>query len=283
MRIKLDNMCISLNTGDPKIRKVWDKAFGGCISTDRPLLHINAEFRDFAEPSHKNVIVRTRGHELGLENGRKYILYKNNSAIAWFDAEFKNVDVYIRDSKGTAFIGHIVLYMILLGLLNQRKIACLHSSGVRIRKRGFLFVGPSGSGKTTIARLAAKYADAKVIHDDHIKIQKNGRGIEMHHNRIIQQRRRRPEFRQDELGGKSKVDAVFFLDRGERNLAVPLKSIPAIFKLIRFSTLTLITNREVGNLFDLYKDVVREIPCYNLKFVPDRSVWDYIQKEVRLR
>ncbi|MBN1930035.1 MAG: hypothetical protein JW786_00310 [Desulfobacterales bacterium] len=154
----------------------------------------------------------------------------------------------------------------------------LHACAVDVGDQGYVFTGPSGSGKSTIGLLADNY---NVLNDEMVIIGK--RNV-----RYPYQVRSTPfngEFK-TKVNGSVPLKAIFCIRHGRSNFLRPLK--PAEF--VRFVLrevvvpLPLHTEYSAEHLFkmtDFCAQLVSEVPCYELSFVPDEGIWKFIELNVK--
>ncbi len=155
-----------------------------------------------------------------------------------------------------------------MSLLSQGYGVLVHACGIDDNGKGLLFPGSSMNGKSTMAHLWKD--DAEVLNDERIILrQKEGRiwiyGTPWH-----------GEY--EEISSKGVVlDKIFFLHHGEINK-------------ITLKTGSIATSMILGHCFlpywepdgmqftlDFCARLVETIPCYELGFVPDKNIIDFIR------
>ena len=151
--------------------------------------------------------------------------------------------------------------ILLARLLADRDGCYLHSDGVNMDGKGFLFVGHSGAGKSTIARQLADKSE--ILCDDRMIVRKWADGWRIHGNwshgtmPLVS-------------AGDAPISAVFFLEQADENRIVPVESrMAAISMLLGCLIKPLTTNDWWEKMLSLITDLAREVPCYRLRF--DRS------------
>jgi hypothetical protein len=147
--------------------------------------------------------------------------------------------------------------------------------GVDCYGRGHLFVGQSGAGKTTIARLWENEPDFTVLSDDRIIL----RGLE---NKIWMYGT--PWHGEAMLASPSRapLTAVYFLEKGDRNELIFQKSSDSISRLFTCSFPPFYNRDALDFTLTFLEGVVKTVPCYELKFTPDKSVTEFILKATRI-
>ena len=152
-------------------------------------------------------------------------------------------------------------------VLVEKEGFLLHASGVAVDDGGYVFSGPSGSGKTTIARLSGA---RDVLNDETVAFRRRTGSWHVYAT---------PFF--GELGAQDKsiwvpLKAVFFLQRGKGFSHRQLSRREAIMRI--FSNIISRDNRpaSMGKLLNTAAETAKTIPCYDLYFEPDISIWRYI-------
>ena len=146
----------------------------------------------------------------------------------------------------------------------------LHASAVVRERKAYIFFGPSGSGKSTIAELSKTYYP--VLSDDLVVIKRyNGiyKGFgtpywgDMKTNNGIN-----CSF---EIAGFFKLvkSRKVYLKRLSR-----LHAMTEILSIPRISD----DSQLVGQLLDMTNELVDNVPCYEMHFLPDNSFWRCIDE-----
>ena len=155
----------------------------------------------------------------------------------------------------------------------------VHACGVTDSQgRGHLFVGQSTAGKTTIAILWENEPDITVLSDDRIILRRIENKIWMYGT---------PWHGEAMLGSPSRapLTAVYFLEKGQKNKLISQKASDSISRLFTCSFPPFYNRDALDFTLGFLEDVVKNVPCYELKFTPDKSVVEFIKGErfTRLR
>jgi len=151
--------------------------------------------------------------------------------------------------------------ILLARALAERNAFFLHSCGIRFCGRGFIFAGHSEAGKSTIGKMFRGHGE--ILCDDRMIIRKWPEGYRIHgtwsHGEL-------PDVSPD----AAPLRAIFFIDKADEVELIPLldKRI-AVRKLLAFLIKPLATVDWWEKVLDQVEDLVREVPCYTLRF--DRS------------
>jgi hypothetical protein len=150
----------------------------------------------------------------------------------------------------------------------------VHSCGlIDSLGRGHLFVGQSGAGKTTMARLWEGESGITVLSDDRIILRKvDGQlwmyGTPWHGEARLASPARAP------------LTRVYFLKRGWENELVPLRMAESTGNLISCSFLPFYDPEALSFTLVFFEEVVRAVPCYELRSLPDKRVVEFINNIV---
>jgi len=155
----------------------------------------------------------------------------------------------------------------------------VHACGVTdSHGRGHLFVGQSTAGKTTIARLWEKEPDITVLSDDRMILRRIENKIWMYGT---------PWHGEAMLASPSRapLTAVYFLEKGQKNELVAQKASDSISRLFACSFPPFYNRDALDFTLTFLEDVVKNVPCSELKFTPDKRVVEFIKGErfTRLR
>jgi hypothetical protein len=153
-------------------------------------------------------------------------------------------------------------------LLAQGRGLMMHACGIDDGGRGYLFAGNSTHGKTTTARLWKNHAT--ILNDDRIVLRhREGRfwmyGTPWH----------------GDYSGVSPhgvpLEKIFFLRHAQANAAHPSHGTAAVSMLLARAFPPLWD--QTGMLFtlDFCAELVKTVPSYELGFVPNDDILDYVR------
>jgi len=151
----------------------------------------------------------------------------------------------------------------------------VHACGVRHRGRVLLFCGQSGAGKTTLARVWRRHRrDATVLSDDRIVVRATGPvitawGTPWHGSGRFAS----PE------GGR--LDAVFFLEQGDRSDTAPMAVAEAAASLFARSFPPPWEAAGMSRALRSCARVAQSVPCFRLRFQPDASAVSIAERAAR--
>lgn len=214
----------------------------------------------------------------------KYILKDSLREVRQIvlDSDFKAGDIYLKKSqKKIPFaLAYPLDEVLIINLLSQGRGAILHACGVSDKGRGLIFAGVGGAGKTTMAKLwESQIANDKsqnegvtVLSDDRIIIRKKeGKfwiyGTPWHGDAKVCS----PE--------RASLEKIFFLKHAKNNTIKKIAPTEATFRLIVSSFPTFWDKKGMEFTLSFYAELAMMVPCYELGFVPDESVFDLMSKD----
>lgn len=154
--------------------------------------------------------------------------------------------------------------------LSQGRGVMLHSAGVIDRGLGRIFVGHSSAGKSTTARLWHAQDGVQVLNDDRIILrQRDGRfwmyGTPWHGELGVISAQAAP------------VEGLYLLARDQINRLKPLKPVEAVARLLSCSISTFWDATGMEFTMRFLDELVQQVPCFELGFVPDASAVDFVR------
>ncbi len=161
--------------------------------------------------------------------------------------------------------------LLFINLLAQGRGAEVHACGLRRRDdAGYLFVGASGTGKSTTARLWNGIAGVEVLSDDRIVLRRSGGTTWMYGT---------PWHGESEfaMASRAPLRKVFFLAHGTGNEAIPLRPADAVARLMACSFVPFYSAAGLDYTLGFFEQLARDVPCWELKFVPNAEVVDFVE------
>jgi hypothetical protein len=218
------------------------------------------------------------------DDGKYIIMFNLNGDIPAreiiIDADFRRGEVYIPPIPGLGGAGlpdlcihpkDVLDRFIFTVLLSRRRGVVMHGCGVVADGEGMLFTGLSGAGKSTLADLWEKRKGVTVIGDERIVArQVDGRfwiyGTPWYSTAMTF----------SPLGAPLK--RVWFIRHSPVNQATPLGASEAIKTLLTQSFSDFSEPADALSTLDLLGDLAEQVPCFDLGFVPDESVLEYVRE-----
>ena len=160
--------------------------------------------------------------------------------------------------------------VLMINLLSQERGMVIHACGISEQGRGVIFAGSSGAGKSTLASLWEGQEGVVVLNDDRVIVRpKGGRlwvyGTPWHGD--VQAA--------SPLGVP--LEKVFFLKHAERNSVTAKTGTEAAAMLLVCAFPTFWDAAGMQFTLHLCAKLSREVSCYELGFMPDESVLDFVR------
>lgn len=168
--------------------------------------------------------------------------------------------------------------LLIINLLARGKGVEVHACGViDALGNGHLLVGQSGAGKTTMARLwqpvlgraKGKEDEVTILSDDRIILRKDGNRLWMYGT----------PWHGDagfSCSARAPLKQIYLLHRGQKNELVPIGGAAAAARLFACSFPPFYSRAGLDFTLAFFDEVVRTVPCQELRFVPDGNVVKFI-------
>lgn len=160
--------------------------------------------------------------------------------------------------------------VLLARLLADRQGCYLHADGVSMDGRGLLFVGHSGAGKSTIATLLQDKAE--ILCDDRMIVRRWDDGYRIHGNwshgtlPIVS-------------ANSAPLVGIFFLEQAGENTIIPVDDTRACLSVLLGCLIRpLVTVDWWEKMLDLVEDMIRNVPCYRLRFDKSGAIYHELVK-----
>jgi hypothetical protein len=197
--------------------------------------------------------------------------------IAVFSDDFRQGTVYNRpvrlETKPDPFVQHPLSYpldeVLLVSLLARERGLLMHACAIDVDGRGYLFAGNSTHGKTTMARLWQ--SQARVLNDDRIALRRGEDGrvwlyCTPWHGEL-----------EDITLKPVPLEKLFFLRHAPENTLTLRTGAAAASMLLARCFPPLWDAAGMTYTLDFSGQIVSEVPCYELGFLPDETVIDCVR------
>jgi hypothetical protein len=204
-------------------------------------------------------------HSGGYLDGTKLFLER----VAVFQPGFRRGDLYIKLARRDLDVYPNPLRppldrVLFVNLMAQHEGMLLHSCGVVVDGRGYVFVGASGAGKSTMAGLWAEYDDVTVLGEECLILRRKGTDFWVYGTPWIGE-----SWRCSPLGAP--IAGIYFIRHARRNVVTPLPAERAMEQLLSRSYLTSYEPSSANKGLDLGLDLSTRVPVYDFGFLPDKS------------
>jgi len=182
----------------------------------------------------------------------KWIIYNSEQALM----DGKNYLNPLAYPMGPLLLYHIALY---------NKAIMIHASGIDSGSEGYLFSGFSGVGKSTMGNLWHNKAGT-MVNDDRLFIRKIDGNYYFFNTPMTYA----------DVPKKALLNAVFLIKHHQGNKIAPINGLESITKLMAFCIQHHYNPAHVKLILDTVIDIAHNCDIYELGFVPDETVIDFI-------
>lgn len=284
IKFKIGGMVISFVLGQsPKGFCLKDAYKPFLVSSGQPEVVLHSHYGlipsfDFNEPLFESNgfwrVYQSDGRLIFWQaSGRYYptLAYK----LITLESNFRSGDIYIRpqgpESNSLIYLLDYPLDKILIAsLLSSNQGMLLHACGVKNKEEGLLFVGPSGSGKSTLAELWKNKKAVSILSDEFVILKKKDKdffiyGTPWSGTALTSS----PEC--------APLRKIFFIRPEPKNTLRFKKGVEITSNLLSHSLLPSWDRQGLESILELCEDLSQGIPGYELGFVPEESVLDFIR------
>jgi hypothetical protein len=259
MNVVIGGTGIEVSTSDAAFEQVLRTQYAGFIqpgSSASIQLKVDLTPPSLMDPD-ADIQVRNEGNRWIMDRGDFHASYDalTRTGIVRQNASRHGLDSVIR-----------IIHSLQLA---ERSGFLLHAASVIRADRAFVFAGPSGAGKTTISRLAP--ADAYLLTDEISYVRKLAGKWMAFGTPFAGELARAGE------NLSATVEALFLLKHGTENRIQALNAAVAARSVLRnilfFADDSVLARR----LFDTVCEFVESVSVFELSFLPDARVWDWIR------
>lgn len=210
------------------------------------------------------------------------VLDKNPYKLAVLDSHFKSGDVYIQAIQSTDIssqsfrpLEYPLDEILMVNLLSLGRGIEIHACGIiDSQGKGIIFSGTSGAGKSTLANLWRTKEKITILSDDRV---------------IVRRKRDRFQLYGTPWHGEARIcssksvplEKIFFLKQTPENYIREITNIDAVSRLLVRCFPTFYNFEGMEYTLKLCAEISKEIPCYELGFVPNKSVLDLIENSFK--
>ena len=269
IRLRIADIAISLRDDEKNLEFDIPVNYKFFISQKKPQVELRLKHDNIPEfPLKKKLFDANGVWSLYLSN-RKYVL-NLLSQIVILEQDFKHGNIYLKPSNGSFPLGYPLSELLMINLLSKGSGIIVHACGIKENAKGLLFIGSSGMGKSTLATLYQGKKEVTILNDDRIIVHKNqGRfwiyGTPWHGGVKLCS----PE--------KAPIERIFFLNHAQANKMKGVERTDAASKLLVCSFPPFWSKPGMEFTLGFIDELTKEIPCYELGFLPDESVIDFVK------
>lgn len=213
-------------------------------------------------PSDKNKSLSTSEKGLMQDCRQVETILKVNNSKEW--------DIYIHHDNCKDNIAEPLLHpvgsLILYYLTALHGDIFLHGSGIFSGNKGRIFTGFSGAGKSTMAAIWEGNG-ASVIHDDRLILRKGKNNWNMYNTPVYL----------NDIPKNARVDEIFLVNHASENRHKDLTGAVAAARIFACCIQHDFDKQLVENLLKSVADLCNHIQVFELGFVPDNKIIEYIE------
>jgi hypothetical protein len=284
--LRIADINCKLLSSDPKLKLGLEGAMKKfAVEEGMPDIRVQASWSDLSGKKNGKLVFDSGDlWKLYLENGSycfrftSPVLGTHPYKMATFSQEFTTGEVYLHhyyfnQNQPIYPLEYPLDELMINNFLARGKGVEVHACGILNSKgQGYLFVGQSTAGKTTMAKLWEDEPGVKVLSDDRIIFRGDGGkfwmfGTPWHGEAMLASPSRAP------------LTAVYFLEKGQENELVAQKPSDSISRLFACSFPPFYNRDALDFTLTFLEDVAKNVPCYELKFTPDKRVVEFIKGE----
>lgn len=270
-KIGIADIIISLKFESKKHEHRFNNTYKRFIVKGKPQVTLQVHYGYIPDYYFKKIIFE--GDIWSLYQGNRKYFLKFSSKLGILEPDFKCGNIYIKPQNlyMTNFpLDYPLGELLMVNLLAKDQGMLIHASGISDDGHGLLFVGAARVGKSTVANLWKNKKNTEVLNDDRIIIRKmNGKfwmyGTPWHGNAKVCS----PE--------KAALERIFFLNHAQENKAKEIERIDSAAKLLVCSFPPFWDKKGMEFTLGFIDELTREIQCYDLGFLPDESVIDFVK------
>jgi hypothetical protein len=161
--------------------------------------------------------------------------------------------------------------ILLMYHLAFREGVLAHAAGVELDGRGLIFLGASGAGKSTLSRLFADSRLGKLLSDERTALRLDGTCWQAYGT---------PWAGTEGIAGNghAPLARIFFLKQDKKNHMRELNEKEALERLLPVLSIPWYDHEVMSLIIALAKNLVGQVPAYEMSFMPDRSAVDFFQE-----
>jgi len=152
----------------------------------------------------------------------------------------------------------------------------VHACAIQVAGKGLAFAGKSGAGKSTTARLWLQQGQGEVLCDDRVIIRKGSEGFRVYgtpwHGDI-------PAVSPTSVP----LRRLYFLRHSEQCQLALLSPAAASSRLLQCVFATWWDPEGMASTLRFVEELVREVPCFELAFVPEPTAVDFVLEQIEGR
>jgi hypothetical protein len=204
----------------------------------------------------------------------KFIIYsqenqKEIQQVAICGVNFKRWEIYCQptDDKRVIPLQYPMGPLLMYYLTVNSEAIMIHASGVNDQEKGRIFTGFSGAGKSTISGLWHN-AGSSIINDDRLIIRRQAYGFYIHNT---------PMYYEDSPK-RVQLHSAYLISHSPSNTINKIDGALAVTRILAHCIQNNYDKKYIANHLNLLTNLCEHIKVYELGFVPDGSVVDFVRE-----
>ncbi len=194
-------------------------------------------------------------------------------SMAILEPDFSRGDLYFRpmndrSRQSVSPLSYPFDELLLVNYLALGRGLDIHACGVHLGGQGLVFCGVSGAGKSTIARLWQE-RQVPILSDDRLIVRKERGRFFVHGTPWHGDARA-------SLPGKAPLEKLYFLKQAPENYIRPLAPAEASKRLLVRCFPPFYLAQGMEFVLGFIEEITRQVPCYELGFLPDDSAIEMV-------
>jgi hypothetical protein len=196
--------------------------------------------------------------------------FKQPLWMAKMDSSFTSVVVRCSEELVSHRNGEVLVFdpvcypmdqILLMYVLARNSGALVHSAGIGINGKGYLFPGKSGAGKTTLTRQFAARKGLELLSDDRMAVRKLDGNFKAFGTPW-------PGDAGVALNKGLPLSGVFFIDHGATNSIKDMTVQDAFEKILPVTSIPWYDKEMIPPMLSFCEDLISHVPTYDLCFKP---------------
>jgi hypothetical protein len=210
---------------------------------------------------------------VGMVKGKEHV-----HRVAVFDPDFRLGDLYILPDAGRETQDPLRPFLYPLDILLVNNLLALdrginlHASGVVSDRQGLVFCGTSGAGKSTVAGLW-KERQADILSDERVAVRARDEEVRVYGTPWQSSARLF-------CANEAPLKVIYFLKQAQENHIVPVTALEAATRLFVCCYAPTCIRQGLEGTLAFIDEMVKRIPCFELRFTPDQRAIDEVLKHV---